>query len=230
MTHLEHARSLVKLNEADPFWPAKLADSALRHAPDSWSEEIAKRGGALAAAGEPTEIAVLAAFFEVRAERLLPAEQLAQLEGPSESELEREAERAELAALCREAVAWWCAEYPLLCGIRGVEPTLEEVPEFAHEACRAAWGTAAAIPPEPEAPAPPPALVPLSDWPEEEIRHDWRGMTATEKRIFREAFDRAKPSESKPGEAARYAHRKVLDYRVDRAEAAAAALDGRIVA
>lgn len=244
MTHLDHARELVALNEADPFWSAKLVVAATKRAPEEWGEAIAARSGELTAAGEPREVALLAAFFEVRAARLLPAEQLAQLEGPSVAELEREAELAELRALRHEAMRWWCEEYPLLCGIRGVEPTLEEVPEFAHDACRAAWSAVSLSTAEVvaamsssshdgvlvELSYPGVVLAPLSDWSEDEIRHDWRGMTATEKRVYREAFLLAKPHERERGEAARYAHRRVIDYRVQRAEAAAAEIGGRSAA
>lgn len=243
MTHLDHARELVALNEADPFWSAKLVVAATKRAPEAWGEAIAARAGELTAAGEPREVALLAAFFEVRAERLLPAEQLAQLEGPSIAELEHEAEIAELRALRLEAIRWWSEEYPLLCGIRGVEPTLEEVPEFAHDTCRAVWSavslsTAETAGPLIELGAPKietglnvgVLLEPLSDWSEDEIRHDWRGMTATEKRVYREAFLLAKPHERERGEAARYAHRRVIDYRVQRAEAAAAEIGGRSAA
>lgn len=242
MTHLEHARSLVALNPEDPFWPAKLANAAAARTPPEWAEEIVARAGELAAGGEASEVATLAAFFEVRAARLLPAEQLAQLEGPSVAELERDQLRAELAHERDEAVRWWCEEYPILCGIRGVPPTLDEVPEFAQGAASAAWReraedaplnhAIAAVVDEVNAHGGAVAVVlePLSDWSEDEIRHDWRGMTATEKRIYRDAFDLAKPHERERAQAARYAHRQVIDYRVRRAEAAAAQVGGRSAA
>lgn len=243
MTHIEHARDLVALNTDDPFWPRKLVHSAEARTPPEWGEAIVARAGELAAAGERPEVARLAAFFEVRSARLLPAEQLAQLEGPSIAELEHEAEIAELRALRLEAIRWWSEEYPLLCGIRGVEPTLEEVPEFAHDTCRAAWSAVSLSTAETAGPlidlvAPKietgidvaVLLEPLSDWSEDEIRHDWRGMTATEKRVYREGFLLAKPHERERGEAARYAHRRVIDYRVQRAEAAAAEIGGRSAA
>lgn len=243
MTHIEHARDLVALNPDDPFWPRKLLHATEARTPPDWAEAIVARAGELAAAGETAEVAQLTAFFEVRAARLLPAEQLAQLEGPSVADLERDAELAELRALREEAVRWWCVEYPVLCGIRGVEPTFEEVPEFAHEACSREWNavslsTAETAGPLLEMGAPKVEtglhvgvlLEPLSDWSEEEIRHDWRGMTATEKRVYREAFLLAKPHERERSEAARYAHRRVIDYRVRRAEAGAEQVDGRSAA
>lgn len=235
MTHLEYARSLVALDTVDPFWPAKLVQVVAVTAPAEWSEEIIARAGELAAGGDPSEVAQLAAFFEVRAARLLPADQLAQLEGPSLAELERDQLRAELAREREEAVVWWVTEYPILCGIRGVPPTLDEVPEFAQGAASAAWGAQERLSEFVTAVSndlgnTPTAFEPLSAWSEDEIRHDWRGMTATEKRIYREAFERAKPHELERAQAARYAHAQVIEYRVRRAEATAEQMGGRSAA
>lgn len=196
MIALEHARYLASRLDT-PFWTARLVHAATEkfgaYVPVA---EAQARAGALVAAGEDAELARLATLLELGPPRRAEAERVRRLvHGPTRDELEWEAHEAELAALVAEFEA------------ERVETTTDSTsgPELPE------------APPETTADATSgPAIGPLSDWNEDEIRADWRGMSATERRIFREAIEQAKGNVPDQLTAARYAHRKVLDHRLRR--------------
>lgn len=199
MDALAHARFLATRLDG-PFWVPRLVAAATeRFGAYVPVEDALSRAATHVAAGENAEVARLAALLELGPPRRAEAERLHRLvHGPTLEDLEWEAHGAELAALLAET------REPQTETL-GPEPATIETP--ASETI--ADATSDPLPFDVE-------LGPLSDWSEEEIRADWRGMSATERRIFREAIEQAKGNVPDQLTAARHAHRKVLDHRLRR--------------